>query len=196
MNLQEKLEEAYNKLCRWESWQDGNGPDDEAQTINAWVLMGKLIMAEIMLDHPNPYEYMVSLISDVEVLINEETVQEGRKHECEMSKWRWLDCDECKADRVPCDIKVCVDCGHTVWPDEEGYDELEMESKLSGWSEGYAAALNDAWEAVDACHLRLDNGETLRQGGDWENAVDRALRAIEGLRGQSIKAETRGGMLE
>lgn len=77
MNLQEKLEEAYNKLCRWESWQDGNGPEDEAQTINAWVLMGKLIMAEIMLDHPNPYEYMVSLISDVEVLINGQENEQG-----------------------------------------------------------------------------------------------------------------------
>lgn len=51
------------------------------------------------------------------------------KHECMDSEWRWLDCAECEADEVPCDIKVCVTCGADVWPDDEGYDEIKVEVK-------------------------------------------------------------------
>lgn len=73
MSLQEELDKAYETLSRWESWQDGNGPEDENQTINTWVLMGKLTMAQVMLVHPRPDEYMRELISDVDVLINGES---------------------------------------------------------------------------------------------------------------------------
>lgn len=42
--------------------------------------------------------------------------------------------------------------------------------------------LDAAWKAVNDCHIKLDNGEILRQGGDWEHAIDKACRAINGLR--------------
>lgn len=48
------------------------------------------------------------------------------------------------------------------------------------WNEG----LDAAWKAVNSCHIRLDNGEILRQGGDWEHAIDKACRAIHALREQ------------
>ncbi len=43
--------------------------------------------------------------------------------------------------------------------------------------------LNAACDAVIGCHLKLDSGEILRQGGDWENALDNALHALDALRG-------------
>lgn len=49
------------------------------------------------------------------------------------------------------------------------------------YAEGYVAALDAAREAVVSCHLRLDSGKILRQGGDWENAIDKACRAIDAL---------------
>ena len=44
--------------------------------------------------------------------------------------------------------------------------------------------LKEARDAVAAQHLRTDDGQILRQGGDWEHAVDRALAAIDALRDQ------------
>lgn len=33
--------------------------------------------------------------------------------------------------------------------------------------------------AVESVYLRTDDGEILRQGGSWENALDRAIAAIK-----------------
>ena len=49
---------------------------------------------------------------------------------------------------------------------------------------GYEEGLDAARDAVAAQHLRTDDGQILRQGGDWEHAVDRALAAIDALRDQ------------
>lgn len=49
---------------------------------------------------------------------------------------------------------------------------------------GYEEGLDAARDAVAAQHLRTEDGQILRQGGDWEHAVDRALAAIDALRDQ------------
>lgn len=42
-------------------------------------------------------------------------------------------------------------------------------------------ALLDAISAVRSVYVTTDAGETLRQGGSWENALDRAIEAIKTL---------------
>ena len=52
-------------------------------------------------------------------------------------------------------------------------------------TQSYATALRDAVEAVQGVYCKTDSGEILRQGGTWENALDRAIAAIENLDNRS-----------
>ena len=49
----------------------------------------------------------------------------------------------------------------------------------------YNEGIDAAWKAVNGCHLILNSGDILRQGGDWENAIDKACCAIDALREQA-----------
>lgn len=73
VSLQEELDKAYETLSRWESWQDGNGPEDENQTIFALRLLGALTAASVLCEHPRPDEYMRDLIAEVYEVINGES---------------------------------------------------------------------------------------------------------------------------
>ena len=45
----------------------------------------------------------------------------------------------------------------------------------------YKKAIRDAVAAVQSVYCTTDRGEIVRQGGTWENALDRAIAAIENL---------------
>ena len=62
------------------------------------------------------------------------------------------------------------------------YDKQTYERCAKHMRTARREALDAAREAVVSCHLRLDSGKILRQGGDWENAIDKACRAIDALR--------------
>ena len=49
----------------------------------------------------------------------------------------------------------------------------------------YKKAIRDAVEAVQNVYCTTGSGEILRQGGTWENALDRAIAAIENLDNRS-----------
>ena len=50
-----------------------------------------------------------------------------------------------------------------------------------GCTLAYQKALRDAVAAVQSVYCTTDSGEIVRQGGTWENALDRAIAAIEAL---------------
>jgi len=82
-------------------------------------------------------------------------------------------------------LRACEQRVTERWESLHGWGESYAYKTGSdnGFDVGYAAGLDRAREAVDSLHLRLNSGEILRQSGDWENALDKALRAIDALRG-------------
>lgn len=59
---------------------------------------------------------------------------------------------------------------------------------IAFYKQGYAAALADALTAVTSVYMATDDGEILRQGGSWENALDRAISALKKLEDTSAVA--------
>ena len=62
-----------------------------------------------------------------------------------------------------------------------GYLDAAVTHDPLGCTLAYQKALRDAVAAVQGVYCATDSGEILRQGGTWENALDRAVAAIEDL---------------
>ena len=81
----------------------------------------------------------------------------------------------------PCICPALRACEQRVRMEDDDYAYVSAQAEAGGRMRGWSEALNAAREAVFSCHLRLDSGKILRQGGDWENAIDKACRAIDAL---------------
>ena len=67
---------------------------------------------------------------------------------------------------------------------DDDYEYVAAQAEAEGRRRGWSEAIDAARDAVAAQHLRTEDGQILRQGGDWEHALDRALAAIDSLRGE------------
>lgn len=72
MSIDEKLEQAYELLVKWESWTgefEKSGCEDPDLTFTAHRLIGAITACQVLREHPRPMEYMEQLIQEAHELV-------------------------------------------------------------------------------------------------------------------------------